>query len=447
MNKSIVSLLLLAATIGAGAAGYHYIERFPVIDALYMAVITITTVGFGEIHPLSEVGRLYTMGLILVGFVVLGLFGSSLAELLMERVWSGKYRGKKMKKQIDRLKKHHIICGFGRVGKVAAQHLREAGASFVVIDSSPAACEQLRELGYPYIDGDATRESVLMEARIKQASGLLALVQSDPHNLFIALNARELNPTLHIIARSEDKQTEKKILKAGADAIICPFDSAGRQIADNLLSATSGSVKLALEDQVNLRPEWILVQEGSAMSNATIAEIARSMHHEIIGLRRADVDRLQPPSETVVRPGDQLLIISERSDLTACEEEVRAAPKKIVIIDDNPVIVRLYARLFQRAGFHPLTADNGDSGLALIVKEKPAAAVVDFMLPGLSGLEVCRQVRQVVPHEPIKLVVFTADDTPILRDRCLAAGADEVIVKSSETAEIIGVVSRMLRGS
>ena len=138
MNKSIVSLFFLVAIILLGATGYHYIERFPVIDALYMAVITISTVGFGEIYPLSTTGRLFTIGLILVGFVVLGFFGSSLVELLMERVWSGKYRGKKMKKQINRLKKHHIICGFGRVGKVAAQHLFEAGASFVVIDSSAA---------------------------------------------------------------------------------------------------------------------------------------------------------------------------------------------------------------------------------------------------------------------------------------------------------------------
>ena len=282
-----------------------------------------------------------------------------------------------------------------------------------------------------------------MDARIKEASGLLALMPSDPHNLFIALNARELNPTLYIIARSEDKHTEKKILKAGADAIICPFDSAGRQIADNLLAATGGNGKIIMEDQVNLRPEWIIVQEGSGMINKTIGEIARSMRHDIIGLRRSGADRLQPPDETVILQGDQLLIISERSDLTVAEE-VQAVPQKIVIIDDNPVIVRLYARLFQKAGFHPLTADSGDGGLALILKEKPAAAVVDFMLPGLSGLEVCRHVRQAVPHESIKLVVFTADDTPLVREQCLAAGADEVIVKSSEAAQIIGVVSRLL---
>jgi len=443
MNKSVVSLLLLVVTIFFGATGYYFIEQYPPIDAFYMAVITITTVGFGEIHPLSPVGRLFTIGLIMVGFVVLGFFGSSLVELLLERVWSGNLRGKKMKKQIARLKNHHIICGYGRVGKVAAQHLSEAGASFVVIDSSPTIYDQLQELGYPCIEGDATRESVLMEARIKEANGLLALVQSDPHNLFIVLSARELNPTLHIIARSEDKYTEKKILKAGADSIISPFESAGRQIADNLLVATGGNAKLSLGDQVKLQPEWIVVHEGSSMINESIGQIARSMHHDIIGLRRGGVDSLQPASETLILSGDQLLVISEQSE-SASTEGQQVVPLKIVIIDDNPVIVRLYARLFQKAGFHPLTADSGEKGLALILREQPAAAVVDFMLPGLSGLEICRRVRQEHRSESIKLIVFTADDDQQLRTSCLEAGADDVIVKSSESAEIISVVTRLV---
>jgi voltage-gated potassium channel len=443
MNKSIVSILLLMATIFLGATGYHFIEQYPPIDAFYMAVITIATVGFGEIHPLSQVGRLFTIGLIMVGFVVLGFFGSSIVELLLERVWSGNYRGKKMKKQIARLNNHHIICGYGRVGKVAAQHLAEAGSSFVVIDSSPTIFDQLQELGYPCIEGDATRESVLMEARIKEANGLLALVQSDPHNLFIVLSARELNPTLHIIARSEDKYTEKKILKAGADAIISPFESAGRQIADNLLAATSKTAKFSVMDQAKMQPEWIVVHEGSGMINKTIGDIAQAMCHDVIGLRRGISDTLQPDAETVVSMGDQLLVISELSE-TEPLGGIEVIPKKIVIIDDNPVIVRLYARLFQKAGFHPLTADSGDKGLALILREQPAAAVIDFMLPGLSGLEICRKVRKDQRSASIKLIVFTADDDQQLRTSCLEAGADDVIVKSSESSEIISVVSKLV---
>lgn len=443
MNKSIVSILLLVATIFLGATGYRFIEHYPAIDALYMAVITITTVGFGEIHPLSPLGRLFTIGLIMVGFVVLGFFGSSLVELLLERVWNRNFRGKKMKKQIARLKNHHIICGYGRVGKVAAQHLAEAGASFVVIDSSPTLYDQLQELGYPCIEGDATRESVLMEARIKEANGLLALVQSDPHNLFIVLSARELNPTLHIIARSEDKYTEKKILKAGADAIISPFESAGRQIADNVLAATGKNGKVSTADQAKMQPEWIIVHEGSGMINKSIGDVALAMRHDVLGLRRGDIDILQPAGDTVILMGDQLLVISEQSE-TALSEGLEVIPKKIVIVDDNPVIVRLYARLFQKAGFHPLTADSGDKGLALIMREQPVAAVVDYMLPGLSGLEICRKVRQEHRRESIKLIVFTADDDQQLRASCLEAGADDVIVKSSESSEIISVVTRLV---
>jgi voltage-gated potassium channel len=330
------------------------------------------------------------------------------------------------------------------VGKVAAQHLAEAGASFVVIDSSPTIFDQLQELGYPCVEGDATRESVLMEARIKEANGLLALVQSDPHNLFIVLSARELNPTLHIIARSEDKYTEKKILKAGADAIISPFESAGRQIADNLLAATGKAAKLSVVDHAKMQPEWIVVHEGSGMINETIGDIAQAMRHDVIGLRRATIDTLQPDAETVVLMGDQLLVISEWSATEPLEVQA-IIPKKIVIIDDNPVIVRLYARLFQKAGFHPLTADSGDKGLALILREQPAAAVIDFMLPGLSGLEICRKVRQDHRSASIKLIVFTADNDQQLRTSCLEAGADDVIVKSSESSEIISVVSRLVR--
>lgn len=442
MNKALFSLLLLIAIILLGTTGYHFIERYPPIDAFYMAVITITTVGFGEIYPLSEIGRLFTVGLIIAGFVVLGLFGSSIIEWLMEEIWSGKRRGKMMSRKIAHLKKHYIICGFGRVGRVAAEHLQEAGADFVVIDNSPAASEQLRELGFLHIEADATRESALLEARIKEASGLLALVHSDQYNLFIVLNARELNPTLHIIARSEDKHTEGKILKAGADAIVCPFDSAGRQIADNLLIATGGAPVKVVE-QLEARPEWIVVQEGSGMIGQNVAEVARSMGRDILGLRRGEVDRLQPPADEVIAAGDTLLVVTSASEMVATAEEP-SLPRKIVIIDDNPVIVRLYARLFQKAGFHPLVADSGDKGYTLIIQEQPVAAVIDFMLPGLSGLDVCREVRRAL-GDRIKLVVFTGDDNPELRQRCLQAGADDLVVKSAETATIVTVVSRLVK--
>lgn len=187
------------------------------------------------------------------------------------------------------------------------------------------------------------------------------------------------------------------------------------------------------------RLEWVAIHEGSELVGRNIGQIAAQLGREVVGLRRGDVDRLQPAGDVSVAAGDQLLVMAE-SDAVAPAKESSVEPKKIVIVDDNPVIVRLYARLFQQAGFCPLTADSGDSGLALILSEKPAAAVVDFMLPRMSGLEVCRRVRQELPDNSLKLVVFTADDTSRLREKCLQAGADEVIVKGAELAEIVDVV-------
>ena len=207
----------------------------------------------GDVYLLSFLYRLVLLSLV--------LWATTIVESLLEKVWSGNVLEKRMKKQIALLAGHHIICGFGRVGEVASEHLEEAGANFVVIDAAPDTHEKCQGKGVLSVEGDATRESVLLEAGIKNASGLLALVDFDPLNLFIVLTARELNPTLHIIARSEEKQTEKKILRAGADSIISPFDSAGRQIAGDLLAAT-GKVEGGMVPQTRKSthgPEWIAV--------------------------------------------------------------------------------------------------------------------------------------------------------------------------------------------
>jgi CheY-like chemotaxis protein len=192
-----------------------------------------------------------------------------------------------------------------------------------------------------------------------------------------------------------------------------------------------------------VRSEWMTIHEGSRMIGKSIGQIGAQMGYEIVGLRRKDVDCLQPAGEIVAAAGDQLLAIAEFHSVAATDP-LTMNSKKIVLVDDNPVIVRLCARLFQQAGFEPLAADSGDTGLALILAEKPAAAVVDFMLPKISGLEVCRRVRQTFPDGSMKLVVFTADDTRRLREKCLQAGADEVIVKSAELTEIVSVVAGLI---
>ncbi len=442
-NKIIVSILLLTVTITIGAIGFSVIDDYPPIDALYMAVITISTVGFGEIYPLSDLGRLFAIVFILISFVVLGFVGHSVFESLLEKVWSGNASEKKMKKEIALLTNHCVICGFGRVGEVAANHLKDAGADFVVIEKSERGKEACKEAGLLFVEGDATRESVLLQAGIKNASGLLAMVNSDPLNLFIVLTARELNPTLHIIARSEDKNTEKKILRAGADSIISPFDSAGQKIASDILSETSSGVISGQKKDSpgKLSEQMITVSAESQFAGKSIGEIKRSRIN-VLGLRRDGVDSLYPERNEIIIENDQLLI------LTADEQPFfsgsKAVKKKIVIIDDNPVIIRLFSRLFQKEGYHPVSAEDAESGLELIIKEKPDIAVIDYMLPGMSGVDLCSRIKAIGFNDNLKLVVFTAENDPIVKQQCYEAGANAVIVKSADAREIIKTVSGLV---
>ena len=447
-RKTIVAILFCISTVLVGTLGYEAIEGYSTLEALYMSVITITTVGFGEVKPLSETGRVFTTLFILLGFGSLAFAGHVVVESLIEKASSGNSEIRKMKKKISQLKSHFIICGVGRVGLAAVDYFSEMGSPCVMIEANPEQCEEMREKGFFCVEGDATREATLLDAGIKSASGLLALLNSDPDNLFIVLTARELNPTLQIIARTENRSSERKTLRAGADSVVSPFATAGKQIAEDMLAVTG---KLhGPKDYVpppNIAPLWVTVQPGSSMLEKTVGLVSGQMGREIIGLRRNDNDLIFPDPETILESGDSLLVIDEREkDNGEQAQPLTDEPRKIVIVDDSPVILRLYTRLFQKAGFYPLTAKDGPEGLDLIIKEKPAAAVIDFMLPVISGVDVCRQVREKAQYAGVKLILFTSDDRAGTRKEALRAGADEVVIKGTEASDLIQAVIKIVGG-
>jgi len=410
-----------------------------------MSVITLTTVGFGEVKPLSAAGRGFTTFYILLGFGSLAVAGHAIAESLLEKVFSGRSGLKKMRKKISALKSHYIICGYGRVGAAASEYFGKAGIDFVTIEANPEHCQIINEKGCFYIEGDATRESLLLEAGIKSAKGLLALLNSDPDNLFIVLSARELNPTLHIIARAGEPSSGKKIMRAGADSVVSPFSTAGRQIAGDILAATGKKKNSAAQPTTTaVLPKWISVQEDSDITGETIGVVSEKTERQVIGLRKNNKDSIFPDPLIKLESGDKLLVLDEMQKKP--DHSIRrSGRKKIVIVDDNPVILRLYTRLFQKAGFHPITVTNGREGVDTIIREKPSAAVIDFMLPVLSGIEVCRQVRAAKESPKTKLILFTADSDEKTHKRAVDAGTDAIVVKSSEASEVIETVVRMLR--
>jgi voltage-gated potassium channel len=447
-HRILLSLTLFLTVLAFGTAGYVLFEDHSIVEGLYMSIITISTVGFGEIRPLSEFGRAFTMLLIIVGFITLAFAGHTLAESLLEKVWSGKSRLKKMKKRISLLEKHFIICGFGRMGEAASKYLLEAKSDFVILETDAARCAEIQEKGFPHLEGDATRESLLLHSGIKTASGLIALLNSDPENLFIVLTARELNPTLHIISRAENASSEKKLLRAGADSVISPLATAGKRVAEDILAAT-GRKEFTLhhDSSHHVSPCWLTVSDHPDLYNHSIRSSEENLNAQILGLHRDGKDEIFPDQNTVLKTEDKILILKGLSNPRSTTQSFETEVQKLVIVDDNPVILSLYNRLFRKAGFHPLTAANGREGLNLILSEKPAVAVIDFMLPILSGVEVCRKVRVDPANRDIKLILFTADDQSETKRRALNAGADAVVVKSPNASEVVETVLKIMKNS
>jgi len=440
-RRIILSLFLTLFFLIAGTMGYVLIEHYTPLEALYMAVITITTVGYGEIHPLSEAGRIFTIFLLLFGVGSLAFAAHAFIESMIERASSPARGERVMKNKISKLKDHTIICGHGRVGAAAAEHFAKLGKDFVVLENSVEECEILQERGFLYLSGDATSERSLLEAGIKTAGSLLALLNSDPDNLFTVLTARDLNPTLHIVARSDSIYAESKILRAGADSIISPYASAGRRVADKIMASAQQHNPGVVTDTKVLpggQPRWVDVDEKSGLVGHVVETVFGLVGGSVVGIRRDGTDILAPGAEVKLILGDKILVVSSGGQ--EADEFNPEQPMKIVLVDDNPVIRRLYTRLFQKAGFNIITSSTGREGSEMILREQPDGAVVDYMLGDISGLEVCETIRESENGQHVKLFLFTADESAEVHEKAKKVGVDMVVLKSPDAAEIVNLV-------
>ncbi len=442
-KKILIAIFLTGFFLVFGTLGYMKLEQFSLLDAFYMTVITISTVGFGEINQLTGIGRIFTIFLILSGVGSVAFAAHAFTESLIEKASNPNSRKKAMKKKIEKLQGHYIICGHGRVGAAAASQFKKMGADFVVIESSEAKSMLLEEEGYIAVLGDATNEKTLLSAGIKRADALLSLLDSDPENLFVVLTAREMNPTLQIISRTAMESSEARILRAGADSVISPYSSAGKRVADKILSTTRASSAYPQIRQNEGSPgKWLSVNKESALVSSSVESAERKLQATIIGVRRNGVDSLLPAADFLLETGDEVYI--SQSSAIQIVEPISVKKKKIVLIDDNPVIRQLYTRLFQKAGYRINTAENGQKGLDMILATQPDAAVIDYMLPDISGLEICRQIRTQTHMETTRLVLFTADDQEKTKKKAIEIGVDKVVVKSPEASEIISIVEQVL---
>jgi voltage-gated potassium channel len=214
-----VAVCLLILVIGGGTVGYMAIEGWSFLDALYMTVLTISTVGYGEVHPLSISGKFLSILIILFGVGSVGFAVGTAGRLMIEdRIRA--VLGRRSMKSIQKLHDHYIICGFGRMGRIICEELTEKGIPLVVLENDESVLEEIERLGYLYIKADATSDEELIDSGIDKAAGLVSVVTDDAQNVFIVLTARGLNPKLNIVARSATEESIKKLVRAGANKVI-----------------------------------------------------------------------------------------------------------------------------------------------------------------------------------------------------------------------------------
>jgi voltage-gated potassium channel len=316
----------LAALLVLGSLGYVLIEGWSFFDALYMTITTLSTVGYGEVHPLDQAGRAYTMVLILAGVGVMLYIVGALAGVVVEGELQEALGKRKVRRRVHKLKNHYIICGYGRLGGIIARQLSQAKIPLVVVENNPELIAKLEAQGYNFVAGDATREEVLLEAGIERAKGLVAVLHSDAGNVYIVLTARSLNPKLYIVARGEEPGSQQKLLRAGADKVESPYEMGGRKMAHTILRPTVVTfMELAMQEGVEWSMEEIAVSEGSPLVGVPIIDtgIRKDLNLIVVAIKRADGTSLfNPTPQITLQGGDTLIVVGLRNNLEKLEEMV-----------------------------------------------------------------------------------------------------------------------------
>jgi len=328
MRKRVIfiSLWWLFSLIAIGTIGYMLIEKASFMDALFMTVITITTIGYEEAIPLSQTGKIFTIFLALTGaglfFYILANIGEVTLRKLVENVW-----GRQMEKKIANLSNHCIICGFGRIGKNIYDFIKDE-IPVVVIEKNPKTLKRLEEKKILYVAGEAFDEEVLLKAGIKRAKSLVAVLGEDAHNVYVSLTARNLNPSIYIVARAENPKVAKKLLQAGANKVLSPYVIGARKMALALLKPNVMDFMeiTSPELRYNLQIEEIVVLPNSPLTGKTIKEsnIRQKTNAIILAIKRSSGEMIfNPSADTQIQDGDTLIVLGKKEDLDVLDKIAR----------------------------------------------------------------------------------------------------------------------------
>jgi voltage-gated potassium channel len=330
-SSSLVNALALLVLITCiGVAGYMTLSGMSFMDALYMTAITLSTVGYREVAPLTPVAQLFTIGLIFTGLGVV-LYGASLVagdviEGRLQRVLGRR----RVERQIEHLADHYIVCGFGRMGRNVCKELAAKPVPFVVIERDPTALKRVDEEGYLSVDGDATEDRVLQQAGIGRARGLVSALSRDEDNVYVVLSARQLNAELLIVARAEDERSETKLAHAGATRVVSPYVLGGSRMAGALLRpAVLDVIDLATHSRsIELKIEEVAVATGTFAVGSTLHQsgVREDLGVIVIAIKRSGGEMVyNPGAEVRIDAGDSLVVMGQAASLQELERRLSNA--------------------------------------------------------------------------------------------------------------------------
>ena len=326
-GKKVKYLLYFSAIVAIGSGGFYIIggDEWSIIDSIYMTIITLSTVGFGEVYPLSDLGKLWTVLVIIFG--VSG-FAAIVYELGAELIQMNTYRSRTMRKKISKLKSHYIICGYGRMGAVIAGELYKKGIPFVIVEINESKINKIQDIGYMHIYGDATMDDILIEAGIEGCEGIVVVLENDQDNLFVTMSSRNLNKDAYIISRCALHDTGKKLKRAGANKVVNPYITGGHRMAELLISPfveDTVSLETPNDMAIDFSLEEFAVERLSTWYGKTIAETKLREDYGLLIVAISNDNgetELNPGSEKRLLSGQKIMIIGSQENLTRFKQDM-----------------------------------------------------------------------------------------------------------------------------
>ena len=324
LKNIITASFIMLVIFSLGSTGYHLIEDMTWFEGLYMTFITISTIGFTELHTLSNEGRIFTMLLFVTGIGVISYIASQTTQLLFE---GDIFYKRAMQKQLEKMDQHYIICGYGRIGQRIAEVLNSAGLPLVVVENRASSIERLKEANIPFIEGDAENETTLLDAGIKKARSLICTLPSDQDNVFTTLLARDLNPDLFILARTNENANRSRVLRAGADKVISPYEIGADRMANVILRPhvdefVDSITKYTMQDHTF---DEALIMEGSVLDGKSLAEINLRTQYGVLIIAiipKGGNIQFNPDSSSQINVGDSLILIGDLKQIDKFRQEV-----------------------------------------------------------------------------------------------------------------------------